>query len=854
MLAQTACARPLPPVFPSPALDVARDQQNPCTDLLEQAGLAACWHWRVNRGDCKTLDSGSTQGRHPENTGLFSWSPALEVLLECNRVTPEPWRCPADLLSPRERSALIATLQHDLSPGQVLEIETTALTGKGRQLPVRLLMQCTQVQELRIWHGVLQDRSEHQQRVDEARRVRLQLGTTLASMTEAFATLDHDGYLTYVNPRTCQLLGRSHRQLLGLRLGRELPEPAGDRLESALQQALHTGQPTELEVFSSTLDKWLELRLYPFDEGVALYLRDVSERHRTQEQLLLLHTCIAQLNDTVLITEQRSGQEPSIVFANQAFSRLSGYSTQELMGRHPRLLHGPLTQGRELDRIARAMTRWQPVRSELVHYKKDGGTYWVELEVVPVDESPRGITHWVAVGRDITARKAQDDAIEHLAFYDPLTELPNRQLLMQRLSQALTHSSASASIGALMFIDLDHFKLLNDTMGHDRGDALLQQVAARLRACVQEGNTVARLGGDEFVVVMENLAAQAQAAGRRAKQTAQLILRTLAQPYELAGQPYYGTCSIGVTLLTDHEQGVGDLLKQADLAMYQAKASGRNTVCLFDPQMQAAASAKAALTAELRQGLREEQFELHYQPQVRADGRICGAEALLRWRYRAGLRGPDSFIAQAEDSGLILPLGQWVLDSACQQLARWAKRPLCRDLRLSVNVSPRQFLQPQFVEQVLQAVARHAISPEKLELEITESLLATDMQGTNERMQRLRQAGLSLAIDDFGMGYSALACLKHMPLQRLKIDRAFVKDMLEDPKDAAIARTIIALANDLGLQVIAEGVETRAQRDLLAANGCHVYQGFLFSPALAAEQFESFIAGWSPSVNRVGTP
>ena len=840
--------------------DPLQEQTAAWLGLLAHAAQAALWSWQaphpgagLNAGLDAELDTESdtesdNQGAWAQAAGPLRWDAALTQLLGEPDAGSHRWQHPADLLAPAGRSELTAALARTQAAGALIELETFAQTRTGAKLPVRLLMQHRPSGGRSIWLGVLQDRREHRQQLQEARQLRMQLGTTLASMTEAFATLDHEARVSYANEPARQLLACGVEPLLGRRLWSEPPQPAGERLQLVCRQALDSGEPAEFEAFVETLDKWIEVRLYPFDEGLALYLRDVSQRRQIQEQLLLLHTCIARLNDTVLITEQRMGKPARIVFVNQAFSRLTGYSSQEVIGRHPSLLEGPLTQAATLDRIARAMDRWQAVRSELIHYKKNGEIFWVELEVVPIDESPRGVCHWVTVGRDITARKAQDDAIEHLAFYDPLTDLPNRQLLMRQLEAALSRTQDRSAVGALMFIDMDHFKLLNDTLGHDRGDLLLQQVAARLRSCVRAGDTVARLGGDEFVVVMMPLVQiEGQAAGQHARQVAELILSALAQPYELAGQPYHGTCSIGVTLLHDHEQGLADWLKQADLAMYQAKAAGRNTLCFFDPKMQAAASAKAALTAALREGLREQQFVLHYQPQVQANGCITGAEALLRWAHPEGLRGPDSFIAQAEESGLILPLGQWVLEQACRQLARWSTQPGPRDLRLSINVSARQFLQPQFVDQVLQCVSHHQIDPHRLELEITESLLATDLGGTIARMQALRQAGLSLAIDDFGMGYSALSYLKHMPLQRLKIDRSFVKDMIEDPRDAAIARTIIELATDLGLQVLAEGVETLAQRDLLSRLGCQAYQGFVFSPALPIAQFESLLSHWRPA-------
>ncbi len=679
----------------------------------------------------------------------------------------------------------------------------------------------------------------------------MQLSTTLASMTEAFATLDCEGRLSYLNEPACRLLGRPASELLGQPAWHALDDSSSQGLRSHIELALGLDQPSDFELFSPRLGKWLELRLYPFHDGLALYLHDVSARHQAQAQLLLLHTCIARLNDLVLIVEQRQGQAPEIAFANAAFSRLTGYSADEVIGGHPSLLQGPRTQKGEVARLVTALTQGQAVRGELMQYSKDGQSFWVDVEVTPVNDSPEGLLRWIAVGRDITARKSQERAFEHLAFHDALTGLPNRQSLIRHLQQSTVSALDPQEIGALMFIDMDHFKMLNDTLGHDRGDQLLQQVAQRLLACVREGDLVARLGGDEFVVVLQHLSRQDEQARQRARQAGELILHCLGQPYELAGQPYHGTCSIGVTLLSEPDQSVADLLKQADLAMYQAKASGRNTLCFFDPQMQASASAKAALTAALRQALHEQQFVLHYEPQVQADGRIFGVEALLRWQHpTAGLRRPKEFIGQAEESGLILPLGQWVLESACRQLALWSQRPLCQGLKMAVNVSARQFLHPQFVQQVLQTAARHGVAPHQLELEITESLLAADVQGCLIRMQHLHQAGIGLAIDDFGMGYSALSCLKHMPLQRLKIDRAFIHDMLQDPRDAAIARTIVQLARDLGLQVMAEGVETPAQRDLLAACGCDAFQGYLFSPALPADEMEAFMEDWSAQTHR----
>ncbi|MCJ7798233.1 MAG: EAL domain-containing protein, partial [Polaromonas sp.] len=597
------------------------------------------------------------------------------------------------------------------------------------------------------------------------------------------------------------------------------------------------------------LNKWLELRAYPFEDGVAVYFRDVSERRRAQEQLLLLQSSVANLNDIVLITEAGSldAPGPRIVFVNDAFERQTQFRRDEVLGKTPRMLQGPLTQRAELDRIRSALSSAKPVRAELINYKKNGEVFWIEPDIVPVDYFSRGLTHWVAVARDITQRKAAEDRIEHLAFYDPLTQLPNRQLLMDRLQQALSRGARHKKIGALMFIDMDNFKTLNDTLGHAKGDLLLQQVALRLSSCVRKTDTVARLGGDEFVVMLQDLGDNPQVANDKTRVVGEKILAALSEPYDLAGYQHHGTCSVGITLFSQHQEGIGELLKQADLAMYQAKAAGRNSLCFFDPEMQAAVTASATLNAALRKGLFNHEFVLHYQPQVGGHGRMVGVEGLLRWQHpERGLVLPNDFIGQAEESGLILPLGEWVLKTACKQLALWASRPETALLSVAVNVSVRQFRHPEFVEMVMAIIAQAGICADRLKLELTESLLATDIDVTIAKMSMLRTVGVTLSIDDFGIGYSALSCLKHLPLDQLKIDRSFVKDVLTDPNDAAIARTIISLAQSLGLAVMAEGVETEAQREFLAWQGCECYQGYLFSRPLPIDELEVFMRGLPP--------
>ncbi len=446
-----------------------------------------------------------------------------------------------------------------------------------------------------------------------------------------------------------------------------------------------------------------------------------------------------------------------------------------------------------------------------------------------------------ALSDEVARRQAAESEIAQLAFYDPLTGLPNRRLLVDRLTQALASRMRSPRQGALLFIDLDHFKTLNDTLGHGMGDLLLQQVAQRLLSCVREGDSVARLGGDEFVVMLDDLGTSQEEAANSTEKVGEKILNALKQPYQLAHISHRSTASIGITLFGHDQLDVEDLLKRADLAMYRAKDQGRNTLRFYDPQMQAVVTASAARQADLAAAVANQQFDLVYQAQVDASRQVIGAEALLRWqRPKHGPVSPAEFIPAAEESGLIISIGQWVLATACAQLARWAKVPALAHLSLAVNVSARQFHHHEFVSQVLAALVSTGANAHRLKLELTESLLVDDMEEVITKMTALKAYGIGFALDDFGTGYSSLAYLKRLPLDQLKIDKSFVLDVLTDPNDAAIAKTIITLAQSLGLGVIAEGVETEAQRHFLSQAGCQTYQGYYFSRPLPVAQFEAY--------------
>ncbi len=525
--------------------------------------------------------------------------------------------------------------------------------------------------------------------------------------------------------------------------------------------------------------------------------------------------------------------------ANPFLTDLLGYSHAELLGRKLWEVGAFSDVEENKDKFSELQSRGFVRYDDLPLRAKSGHN--IAVEFVSNTYDCAGVTVIQCNIRDISARKRSDERINELAFFDPLTHLPNRTLLLDRLQQAMIGAGRNESYGAAMFLDLDHFKTLNDTQGHAMGDLLLQLVAQRLTDCVREGDTVARLGGDEFVVVLANLHPHPHEAASQAQDIGEKILLALNQPYTLGSVEHRCSASLGATLFCGATETMEDLLRQADLAMYKAKEMGRNGLQFFDPAMQTAILERAAMEQELRHAIAAQQFVLHFQPQVVGDGRATGAEVLVRWQHPVhGLMPPADFIPLAEETGLILPLGQWVLNAACEQLARWAKTPKTEHLCLAVNVSAFQFRQRDFVEQVLSALSRSGANAQRLKLELTESLLIDDVPAVIEKMFILKAKGVCFSLDDFGTGYSSLSYLKRMPLDELKIDRTFVRDILSDHHDASIAKTILALAHSLGLNVIAEGVEIEAQRDFLSATGCHSYQGYYFCMPLPVAAFERY--------------
>ena len=707
--------------------------------------------------------------------------------------------------------------------------------GQGQGQPLRMV-------DARIWQESLTLLQEQ----------RATLQATLASMSQGIFKTAPDGRITVYNQRVLELLNLPESLMATRPTLADLTRVQAERGDfgegySLVDQRGHDyvaqgAVAAAPEVYWRTArdGRTFEVRTTTLADGsLVRTFTDVSDYVRVQNELRESESRFRSLSD---LSSDWYWEHDAQGRFHQLAGDLSvnGIPLTDVMGR-TRWEIGALNMT-EADWAAHraVLEARQPFRDlELRRQRPDGSMHWISVSGVPVLDANGVLRGYRGVGRDITERKQAEGQIERLAFYDALTGLPNRRLLMDRLQHATLSVVRTQTQGALLFIDLDNFKDLNDTRGHDTGDQLLLQVAQRLKGCVRESDTVARFGGDEFVVLVEGLSVDAAHASAEAALVASHIATTLGKPYLLGEVSHHSTPSIGIALFGQQACSVEELLKHADLAMYQAKAAGRNTQRFFDPDMQAAVSTRSALEVDLRRGLQEKELVLYYQPVVDEKGRLQGAEALVRWKHPIrGMVSPAAFIPLAEQTGLILPLGQWVLEAACAQLVAWSRSVLTRSFFLSVNVSVRQFRQPDFVAQVLGTLDASGANPERLKLELTESLLLADVEDIIARMEHLRRHGVGFSLDDFGTGYSSLSYLKRLPLDQLKIDQSFVRDLQTDPNDAAIVRTILALADSLDLAVVAEGVETTGQLEFLKRHGCKAFQGYLFGRPMPVEMLE----------------
>lgn len=668
---------------------------------------------------------------------------------------------------------------------------------------------------------------------------------TLVEWSPEGINVHRKGRLVYVNAAAIRMLGATRaEQLIGIPILQIIHPNYHHLMRVQVKRIDDPGVHDErfeiqyVRVDGEVIDVNAQAALIDFDGLASIYVawHDVTESKRHAESQRIAATVFeSQEGMFVLDTNWH------ILRTNQSLNQITALSTEEQLGRPAHFLTDKFKRDIAYVAMLNSLKERGSWQGEVSGQRRNGEEFPAWLNISSVKNELGVTTHFVGTFNDITLRKKAEDEIRHLAFYDPLTQLPNRRLLMDRLEQALATVTRHRRKGALLFIDLDNFKTLNDTLGHDQGDLLLQQVAERLTRCTREGDTVARLGGDEFVVMLEGLSEDMLEAGGQAETVAIKILSELNQTYWLGVNEHHSSPSIGVTLFGEKQEMIAEPLKRADLAMYQAKEAGRNTIRFFDPKMQALVSERAALEEDLRDAMLNGQFELYYQAQFNDLGHLFGAEVLVRWMHpKRGVIAPSEFIPLAEETGLISILGYWVLHTATHQLAAWASHPILSKISIAVNVSPNQFHQKNFVEQVLDILAVSGADPNRLKVELTEGFSISDIEDVIAKMTQLKQVGVGFSLDDFGTGYSSLSYLKRLPLDQLKIDQSFVRDILVDPNDAAISRMVIVLAESLGLMAIAEGVETQEQKAFLQKQGCRAFQGYLYSRPLRLAEFERF--------------
>ena len=607
-------------------------------------------------------------------------------------------------------------------------------------------------------------------------------------------------------------------------------------VQSGIPFALALDLKIERVTWLQTLSGWL----FVVASGWLLYLlvhRTLSAIARAEEDLMLRDRAIESSVSAICITDNLASDNP-IVYVNPAFERITGYSSQEVLGRNPRLLQGTDLAQPELIAVRAALHDQRPCHVVLRNYRKDGSMYWNELNIAPVRNDAGMVTHYIGVHTDISDAKTHQDELARQANHDSLTGLPNRNLLWDRIDRACARTQRYGDFAAVAFLDLDNFKVVNDSLGHSLGDHLLRAVAQRLQSSLRAMDTVARLGGDEFVLVLSDQKGEPSVSGEL-----QRIVESFSQPFAVDGRDVFITASVGVALYPQDAKDPEALMKSAELAMYRAKESGRNGYQLYTVEMQTRVTERLALEGRLRRALERGEFSLHYQPQVDLRSkRIFGVEALIRWNQPdLGMVSPAKFIPLAEETGLIVPIGAWVVRTACRQCKAWQDAGL-PPVTVAVNISARQFREKNLLQVVAQILTETGLNPRQLELEVTESVIMHDAQQIIASLQAFRDMGVKLSVDDFGTGYSSLSYLKRFPVDRLKIDQSFVHDLGSDADDAAIAQAVITLGHTMGLRVIAEGVETPEQLAFLRRHECDEMQGYLFGKPMPADEFAKLLA------------
>jgi len=706
------------------------------------------------------------------------------------------------------------------------------------------------------WVSVQRDVTERRRQEEERRENEERFRAALAEQaSDIVATFGPDGTVRYVSPSIRNVLGHAPEEVSGKALSVYVHPDDVERVSCSFARrvaSLGSGGVVPVRVRHAD-GTWRHLEAVgtnmlddPSVHGLVVNAWDVTGRKRIEEELRLRDRAIAASSNGIIITDPNRPDNP-IIYVNQRFEQITGYSPEEAVGLNCRFLARGDRDQPGMDELRLAIREGREWSGPLLNYRKDGTPFWNELYIAPVRNEGGRVVNFIGVQKDITKRKELERRLAHQAFHDPLTNLPNRTLFLDRVGQALKRAKRRGEGVAVLFMDLDDFKVINDSLGHETGDTLLVEVAGRLAACLRPTDTAARLGGDEFVVLVEDIG-----EAKEAIQVASRIAEALRAPFAVGGRELFVTTSVGVAL-GGHGAGSGgerpgDLLRNADLAMYRAKEMGKNSHAVFEAGMGARALERLGLEADLRRALEEGELRVHYQPKVSLEtGRIVAEEALVRWEHPGrGLVPPDEFIPLAEETGLVVPLGHWVLGEACRQLREWQEsypaEPGSPPLKMSVNLSVRQFRHPALVESVAGVLRETEIDAQDLILEITESMVVGDADAAFSTLGELKSLGVRVAVDDFGTGYSSLSYLKRFPVDYLKIDRSFVEGLGWDPKDEGLVSASIELARALGLEAIAEGVETAEQLERLRALGCELAQGFYFwepAPAGAASKILS---------------
>ncbi|MDX5377780.1 MAG: EAL domain-containing protein [Halomonas sp.] len=654
----------------------------------------------------------------------------------------------------------------------------------------------------------------------------------LDSITDGFLMLDRGWRFTYLNQAAERIIGKTEGELLDQVIWDAFPGAQGTRFEEEYRRAMSESVSVAFEAYYNELDLWLEVHAYPSDEGLAIYFQDIGQRKRAENRLRILERSIESSTNGVVIADALAPDQP-IVYVTAAFERITGYSRDEVMGRNCRFLQGEQPDPCARQQIRDELEAQRDIHVTLCNYRKDGTPFWNDLHISPVLDEKQDVTHFIGILNDISTQREYESRLAYHADHDALTGLANRSLLERRLQQSCFLPPGHTRRSALLYIDLDDFQSINDSLGHELGDRVLVEVAARLVQQVRRSDTVARLGGDAFVVLLPEPDDVAGVAER--------LLTTIASPYHFGEHELHFTASIGIAVY-DGEGPPARMIQQADLAMYQAKRRGRNTYDWFSLELNTRVSQRVELRSALQRAIDEQQFELHYQPQIHGtSGRIVGCEALIRWRHpQRGFIPPAEFIGLAEDTGQIIAINEWVVRTACRDNRRLNDHDIGK-YPIAVNISPMQFHRSGFAEGILKILEEVDLPPALLELELTENIL---MEGTDkaiETLTTLRRHGIAVAIDDFGTGFSSLSYLKHLPIDKIKIDRSFISEVISDHRDAAIVQGIIAMANQLQLKVVAEGVETQAHYAYLSKHLCDLFQGFYFARPMPFEELLPFL-------------